>query len=420
VIRTGALLAFLGAIVMTAAGSSAAPVSPDDFAKIAFVSTRDGTSEIYVMNGDGTKQTRLTVEPAQDAAPTWSPDGTRIAFTSNRDGNWEIYSMDADGRDVKRLTDNDAFDGAPSWSPDGKQIAFASSRDGNSEIYVMNDDGTQQTRRTDSPSDDTAPAWAPASPGCEAFAGDIAFESDRSGSYDLMLLRPDGSVENVTSDSQHDFDPDWAPDCSRLAFDRPVDGNYDVYTVDLATHEIVRVTTAPEEDSRPSWSADGESFAFNTLRDGHYEVYATTASGNASVDRSLSYPGADTEPSWQPGRSAPPIIELLRRAPYRGVDASRGIEQTCVIESRARNVRGTDSNDVICSEDVAQQVLAKRGNDVIMDDGGKDTIYGGPGRDTIATRDGEKDVIWGGPGVDQIYPDAFDIVRKATGDQISK
>ena len=46
-------------------------------------------------------------------------DGSRIAFSSYRDGNLEIYVMNADGSDQTRLTDNDVPDSSPSWSPIG-------------------------------------------------------------------------------------------------------------------------------------------------------------------------------------------------------------------------------------------------------------------------------------------------------------
>jgi len=50
---------------------------------------------------------------------------------------------------------------AAAWSPDGSKIAFDSSRSGNYEIYVMNADGTGQTNVTDNPADDSAPDWSP-------------------------------------------------------------------------------------------------------------------------------------------------------------------------------------------------------------------------------------------------------------------
>jgi Tol biopolymer transport system component len=77
---------------------------------IVFRSKRDNSltnSEIYVMNADGSGQTRLTNHLAGECCPGWSPDGTKIAFTSSRDAdNGEIYRMDSNGSDVVRLTSN--------------------------------------------------------------------------------------------------------------------------------------------------------------------------------------------------------------------------------------------------------------------------------------------------------------------------
>ena len=69
------------------------------------------------MQADGSGQTRLTSNTADDYGPSWSPDGKRIAFYSTRDGNYEIYVMQADGSGQTRLTSNTADDNGPSWSP---------------------------------------------------------------------------------------------------------------------------------------------------------------------------------------------------------------------------------------------------------------------------------------------------------------
>jgi TolB protein len=68
----------------------------------------------------------LTNNPAVDAFPAVSADGTKIAFESDRDGNTEIYTMNADGSGpVVRLTNNPDWDYEPEFSPDGTKIAFS-------------------------------------------------------------------------------------------------------------------------------------------------------------------------------------------------------------------------------------------------------------------------------------------------------
>jgi TolB protein len=148
----------LPAAVSNQQSQSAFATFPGENGKIAFTSTRDGNPEIYVMNADGSEQTRLTDNPATDFQPSWSPDGTKIAFSSDRSGasnGWfEVYVMNADGSEQTRLTfSNPFFEGDPSWSPDGTKIAFSTGRHGsdNREIYVMNADGSGQTRLTNSP-----------------------------------------------------------------------------------------------------------------------------------------------------------------------------------------------------------------------------------------------------------------------------
>ena len=111
-------------------------------AKIVFYSDRDGNKEIYTMNSDGTNQTRLTFNNADDWGPTWSPNGLKIAYTSNRDGNAEVYVMDADGTNQRRLTDHPARDFNPDWSPDGSRIIFYSERQVDLHLFVMDSDGT--------------------------------------------------------------------------------------------------------------------------------------------------------------------------------------------------------------------------------------------------------------------------------------
>jgi Tol biopolymer transport system component len=93
--------------------------------------------------------------------PSWSPLGNFIVFSSNRDRNDNIYRMRADGTDETPLTDNKADDYESAYSPSGTKIAFSSNRPGNFEIYKMDYDGAHERRLTFLRGPDDEPNWQP-------------------------------------------------------------------------------------------------------------------------------------------------------------------------------------------------------------------------------------------------------------------
>jgi Tol biopolymer transport system component len=302
-----ALVAAAGAVIALLVGSTPAPAAfPGANGKIAFVSDRDGNWEIYVMDADGTNQTRLTTNAAIDSNPSWSPDGTKIAFASYRDGNAEIYVMDAGGGNQTRLTTDAAYDEDPSWSPDGTKIAFQSTRDGYSEIYVMDADGGNQTRLTTNLYDDSAPDWSPD-------GTKIAFKSYRDGKGEIYVMDAGGGNQTLLTKTAInpswtlDGSPSWSPDGTKIAFKSYRDGNFEIYVMDADGSNQTRLTTTTAYDYFPDWSPDGTEIAFASGRDGNGEIYVMDADGT-NPTRLTTNVAWDGEPSWQPipGDTTPP------------------------------------------------------------------------------------------------------------------
>ena len=104
--------------------------SPDGN-RVAFVSLRSGTSEVWIAGRDGNGLLQVTTLGAVGVLiGDWSPDGTRVAFEAAVAGNTDVYLVGADGGHLRRLTTEPTMDGVPTWSRDGQWIYFVSTRAG--------------------------------------------------------------------------------------------------------------------------------------------------------------------------------------------------------------------------------------------------------------------------------------------------
>ncbi len=138
------------------------PTWSPDCSKIAFVSGRASSPQIYVMNADGSKQRRLTFKGNYNTSPDWSPKGDVIAFTSRDERDaFDIFTVDLNGQ-IERLTQDQGNNEEPSWSPDGRYLVFASDRQvGNrrKRIWLMTADGQYQRLITERGSGYESPSW---------------------------------------------------------------------------------------------------------------------------------------------------------------------------------------------------------------------------------------------------------------------
>jgi Tol biopolymer transport system component/subtilisin family serine protease len=262
-----------------------------EYEQIAFMSNRAGNYEIYVMNANGSGQTRLTNNKHWDWQPSWSPDRTRIAFASNPDGCLDIYVMNANGFNQVNLTKNPGIDDYdPTWSPDGSSIAFTSSR-GNNQIYVMTADGSGQKNLTEL-GVNVNPAWSPD-------GKHIAFQSGRDGGWDIYVMNADGSGQkNLTKNKCWNKNPAWSPDSKRIAFQSERDDNLDIYVMNADGSGQTRLTNNSKEDRYPSWSPDGSRIAFYSDRDDNWEIYVMNADGSCQTRLTNNTTAEDCHPAW--------------------------------------------------------------------------------------------------------------------------
>lgn len=205
--------------------------------EIIFISNRDGDSEIYIMNADGSNQRNLTNHLARDEFPRWSPDGKWIAFVSDRDNrnddcvprkfcSTNVFIMNADGGDLRRLSEQDGWNINPVWSPDSSHIAYLHDDSGNFSylhLHIVNLDGTNDR--------ELAPELTMAS-------------EDLNGGSDPM---------------------DWSPSGNLLALSavclecKDADNHVDIFLVDLITGEFDFVQS---NGSSPVFSPDGDYLLF--------------------------------------------------------------------------------------------------------------------------------------------------------------
>jgi TolB protein len=178
-------------------------VSPDG-SEIAFVSSRTGDPEIYVMGADGTNERRITAIEKEDREPRWSPDGKWLSFVSNREGRDRYFVVRPDGTQLK------AVSGAASkgeerelaWSPDSQKVAFVERlADKKSRIWEVTLATGEQVALTDGKTRDDEPAWSPD-------GKYLVFVGEREGNTDLWLMRADGSGQTRLTTAKGD---DWLP-----------------------------------------------------------------------------------------------------------------------------------------------------------------------------------------------------------------
>lgn len=188
--------------------------SPDG-ARVLVESYRTGDLDLYALDSNSLGLTNLTQHAGNDYNGVWFPNSQRVAFLSDRDGDGgkEIYVMNSDGSAQTRLTYDSATIWGPIISPDGTQILYSTWRGNTYNVYVVGADDSNRITLTTDTAPSVAFSWSP--------RGDqIAF----SAGGHLILARPDGSNRReIPGDTlgdtsgMHAGQALFSPDGNRLA-----------------------------------------------------------------------------------------------------------------------------------------------------------------------------------------------------------
>ena len=242
--------------------------------KVAFVSNRSGSWDIWTMSSDGSNPVNLTRDAAIDLHPTWSPSGEQILFVSFREEGKEasLYLMDADGNNIRKVLDNWYSRSHAAWAPDGKRIA--SVRDGVLYIITLDDKSVMPVAETGFETIGD-PTWSPN--GTEiAF---IYFRQKRG--YELRLLDVQTLKQKVIlaqlETYPHKSYPTWSPDGKQIAFVlhksrtilNPVDAaNWQdeetIYVINRDGSNLRQLVSEKGPDAlHPTWSPQGDEIIYS-------------------------------------------------------------------------------------------------------------------------------------------------------------
>lgn len=227
---------------------SAAAWSPDGKSLVFQREDEQGNRDVWEIDAEGTAERNLTRTPdIREQHPRYGPGGTTIVFDSNRaetapdggaDGiqNYEIYGMALDADSLWRMTTSDRWDMYPSLSPDANRLVWRRALpvdtpdEQNFEVFVKDLTTGEETNLTNHEALDTNPHWSP-------LGNWIVFASNRTGAFELFVIRPDGSgLRQVTNSGGAGLGygrPSFTGDGMRIVANRFVRGVTDMVIIDF-------------------------------------------------------------------------------------------------------------------------------------------------------------------------------------------
>jgi TolB protein len=280
--------------------------------KLLVTSVRTGDTEVFVADpGTGDMLNASRSPLSEDRYPCWSPDGGKICFMSDREHSTNLWIMNADGSDVHRLNRTPAVCYMPSWrqTPRGERIVFGKHGD-RPQMASISPDGSNEEILGEGHDPTLSPDGMR-----------IVYTGEVDGGVTVFVMRHDGSgktrLVKETSKVGATF-PNWSPDSSQIVYSFPADEALELFLIKLDgtdNHQLTRfggVSVCTPSD----WSPDGRWISFRKTDERYW-------SNKERMTKMYTEKPPDKRPVWviRPDGSDASVVESLRF--QMAIDGSR-------------------------------------------------------------------------------------------------
>ena len=261
--------------------------------QLLYISTESGNFDIYKMDLNTRKSTKLTENPGWDWSPKFlsaakqvfyystdttknfeyrlmdlegnpldlqlpqgenmlpSPKGNYYTFTRKSGDNQYIFLYDPVSGESRKVIAENSYNGRVCWKKDGSGFAFISDRDGNNEVYFYSIEKNSEERITNDDGRQKYLAWSPG-------GRYLLYSTELSDtSNQLNILQMDNRVSTVLTTAEYiDSELSWSPDGKFIAFHSNRDQGDQIYMINIASKVVEQLTWADAYHGEPEWIND--------------------------------------------------------------------------------------------------------------------------------------------------------------------